>query len=131
MADVPPTPQSLGIAAGSRVLLYHPPEKFQLPALPEGVTVHYNPRPGDPFDVIICFCPTSAHLIARWPWLPAICAPGGVMWVAWPKPSRRRITDLSERYLRDYVRHHDWVDCEIIDLDSNWKALRHVRPSDH
>jgi hypothetical protein len=61
-----PLARKLDVVAGVTVLLDGAPPTFTLGDLPSDVTVHR--RAGrTPYDVILCFGPTTARLLTRWP----------------------------------------------------------------
>lgn len=120
-----PLAKKLGIDAGSMVLLDGAPPAFDLGPVPAGAMVHRRLSAG-PFDVIVCFCPTSARLLARWPVLHRLTTPAGALWIAWPKRSAKVITDLSENVVRDYALRHGRVDVKVCAVDDVWSGLKHV-----
>jgi hypothetical protein len=117
--------KKLGIDAGSRVLLDGAPAAFDLGPIPAGAMVRRRLSDG-PFDVIVCFCPTSARLLARWPVLHRLTTPAGALWIAWPKRSSKVITDLNENVVRDYALLHGRVDVKVCAVDDVWSGLKHV-----
>lgn len=120
-----PLAQKLGIGAGSRVLLDGAPTSFSLGDLPDGAVVQRR-LSGGRFDVIVCFCPSSARLRARWPVLHRLTTPAGALWIAWPKRSAKMLTDLSENVVRDYALSHGRVDVKVCAIDDVWSGLKHV-----
>jgi hypothetical protein len=117
--------QKLGIGPGTKVLLDGAPVTFDLGPVPDGAVVHRRLSAG-PFDVIVCFCPTSARLLARWPVLHRLTTPAGALWIAWPKRSAKVVTDLTENVVRDYALRHGRVDVKVCAVDDVWSGLKHV-----
>jgi hypothetical protein len=120
-----PLARKLGITAGARVLLDGAPARFDLGEVPDGVTVHQRPAPG-PYDVILCFCPTTARLTRRWPALHPRTTPAGSLWIAWPKKASGVPTDLDENIVRDHALRHGRVDVKVCAVDDVWSGLKHV-----
>ena len=120
-----PLARKLGITAGSRVLLDGAPTGFDLGDLPDDVTVTRRPAAG-PYDVILCFCPTTARLTGRWPLLHGRTTTAGSLWIAWPKRSSGVPTDLDENVVRDYALSHGRVDVKVCAVDDVWSGLKHV-----
>jgi hypothetical protein len=122
-----PLARKLGIAAGSRVLLDGAPsgfvDTFEVPA---DVRVDVRPARGASYDVIVCFCPDQARLTARWPVLHPLTPPAGSLWIAWPKKSSGRPTDLTETVVRDHALTHGRVDVKVCAVDDTWSGLKHV-----
>jgi len=120
-----PLARKLGIAPGATVLLDGAPEAFDLGETPPEVTVQR--RAGrSPYDVILCFCPTTARLRARWPALHGRTTPAGALWIAWPKRSSGMATDLTENMVREYALAHGRVDVKVCAVDDTWSGLKHV-----
>jgi hypothetical protein len=120
-----PLARKLGVTAGSAVLLDGAPAGFDLGEVPDEVTVARRAATG-PYDVIVCFCPDTARLHARWPVLHPRTTTTGALWVAWPKRSSGIPTDLDENVVRDYALGHGRVDVKVCAVDDTWSALKHV-----
>lgn len=120
-----PLPRKLGIVEDSSVLLDGAPTDFTLADVPAGATIRRRPGAG-PYDVIVCFCPTRARLIARWASLHALTTPAGSLWIAWPKRSSGLATDLDENVVRDYALNNGRVDVKVCAIDEVWSGLKHV-----
>jgi len=118
-------PRKLGVAAGATVLLDGPPPDFTLDDRPDGVTLHRRVGAGL-YDVIVCFCPTVDRLAARWPLLHPLTTPAGSLWIAWPKRSSGRSTDLDENVVRAFALGHGRVDVKVCAIDDVWSGLKHV-----
>jgi hypothetical protein len=120
-----PLARKLGIGEGALVLLDGAPEAFDLGATAAGVVVHR--RPGrNPYDVIVCFCPSTARLVGRWPVLHPRTTPAGALWIAWPKKSSGVITDLTENVVREHALSHGRVDVKVCAVDDTWSGLKNV-----
>ncbi len=113
--------RKLGIVSGSRLMVDGAPAGFVIPDLPEGVQTHTAP-----YDVILSFCPDLQQLISRWPVLHPLTTPAGALWIAWPKRSSGRQTDLSENMLREFALSHGRVDVKVCAIDDQWSGLKHV-----
>jgi hypothetical protein len=120
-----PLSRKLGIAASSRVLLDGSPAGFDLGELPDGVRVEHR-RGREPYDVIVAFCPDAARLRRRWPVLHGLTTPAGALWIAWPKKSGGRATDLDENIVRDFALANGRVDVKVCAIDDVWSGLKHV-----
>jgi hypothetical protein len=120
-----PLARKLGVTPGAAVLLDGAPAGFELGAGAEGATVHR--RPGrTPYDVILCFCPDAARLVARWPVLHARTTAAGALWIAWPKRSSGVPTDLTEDVVRDHALANGRVDVKVCAIDDTWSGLKNV-----
>lgn len=114
-----PLARKLGIKEDSTVLLDGAPTGFDLGhgAGPSG--------PG-PYDVILCFCPDVARLVARWAVLHAQTTSAGGLWIAWPKKASGVRTDLTENIVREYALGHGRVDVKVCAIDDTWSGLNNV-----
>jgi hypothetical protein len=120
-----PLARKLGVTAGTAVLLDGAPDGFDLDELPDGVRVSRRLGAG-PYDVIVCFCPDRARLVARWPVLHPRTTIAGALWVAWPKRSSGVPTDLNEHVVRDFALTHGRVDVKVCAIDEVWTGFKHV-----
>jgi hypothetical protein len=120
-----PLVRKLGVTAGSSVLLDGAPADFTLDDLPDGAQLKRRATRG-PYDVIVCFCPSYAQLVARWPKLHPLTTPAGSLWIAWPKRSAGVPTDLDENVVRDFALTHGRVDVKVCAIDDTWSGLKHV-----
>jgi hypothetical protein len=120
-----PLARKLGVNAGTTVLLDGAPDGFDVGAIPDDV--HVSRRlGGGPYDVIVCFCPDRARLVARWPVLHPRTTVAGALWVAWPKRSSGVATDLDDNVVREYALAHGRVDVKVCAIDETWSGLKHV-----
>jgi hypothetical protein len=120
-----PLARKLGVTPGAAVLLDGAPDGFVLEDLPDGVQVRRRAGQGR-YDVIVCFCATSARLAARWPVLHPLTTPAGALWVAWPKRASGVVTDLDETVVRAFALAHGRVDVKVCAVDEVWSGLKHV-----
>ncbi|HKT05428.1 MAG TPA: DUF3052 domain-containing protein [Rugosimonospora sp.] len=120
-----PLARKLGIGAGSTVLLDGAPSGFTVEGLPDGVSPARRAGSG-PYDVILLFCPDRARLERRWPVLHRLTTMAGALWVAWPKKSSGRETDLDEHVVRAYALANGRVDVKVCAVDDTWSAFKHV-----
>ena len=122
-----PLVRKLGIKPGSRVLLLGAPPDFErtLGPLPDGATIVRRGR-GDA-DRVLLFCGSLARLVRRFPASERRVAPGGGLWIAWPKRSSGRRTDLTQAAVRSHGLAAGWVDYKICAIDATWSGLLFAR----
>ncbi len=120
-----PLARKLGIKEGHRVLVLGAEAGFveSLQPLPDDVTVAVR-RQGKA-DVILMFCADARGLQA----LEACRAnmrPATGLWVAWPKKSSGRATDLSFDVVQGAGLGLGLVDNKVCAVDETWSGLRFV-----
>jgi len=54
-------------------------------------------------------------------------APGGMLWVAWPKKASGVKTDVTEDVVREIVLPAGWVDVKVCAVDETWSGLKILR----
>jgi hypothetical protein len=119
-----PLPRKLGIRAGTRVALLGAPPGFRRTLAPWPDGVHVTTSPRGRADLIVLFARSRTDLLHR---LPAACrriAPGGSLWVAWPKVGSRIAGDLTQQVVRDVGLGSGLVDYRIARFDETWAGLR-------
>ena len=116
-----PLPVKLGVKPGSRVLVTGAPAGFTLDC-------PHDTRAGkQPYDVLLLFCPSVAHLERGWAKSAERITVNGALWVAWPKRSSGVATDLTEQGVREYALDHGLVDVKVCAIDATWSGLKMVR----
>jgi hypothetical protein len=143
-----PLAAKLGIKGGLRVAVLNAPEGFdaELAPLPDGVELRSRLPPraraarqsGEPraraarqsgeaaIDLALVFVTRRAELERRFPAVAARLPPAGSLWVAWPKRSSGRPTDLTEDVLREVGLPLGWVDTKVCAVNEIWSGLRFV-----
>ena len=125
--------------AGGRVLLVAAPAGFVLDRLPVGVDLRRVAGPvrqaspaadrgadGQPYDVILAFCPDLATLEERFAVLAGRITPRGALWICWPKRSSGVPTDLTENVVREVGLRVGLVDVKVAAVDATWSGLKFV-----
>jgi hypothetical protein len=115
--------KKLGIKEGSTVLLRLAPEDFgrALAPLPTGAKVGRSGRA--PADVTVFFAAKRSVLHRDLAGTVAKLKPHGGLWLAWPKKSSGRLTDLEENSVRTAVLAAGLVDNKICAIDDTWSGL--------
>ncbi|HET9142150.1 DUF3052 domain-containing protein [Actinophytocola sp.] len=116
-----PLPVKLGIKESSRVLVSGAPAGFELGH------PHHRRAGGEPYDVVLMFCPTLSRLRAGWPAAVRRTAVDGGLWVAWPKKASGVPTDLTENVVREHALAAGLVDVKVCAVDEVWSGLKLVR----
>ncbi len=115
-----PLPNKLGIKPESRVLLLNAPDGFEL----DGVDAIR--RAQGPADVILSFHTERRDLERRMPVLRDHMRQNARLWIAWPKRSSKKPTDLTEDVVRELALANRLVDNKVAAIDAIWSGLQLV-----
>ena len=120
-----PLIQKLGIGKGCLVGMMGAPEGFaeKLGPLPEGVKLSSR----GVADRLLFFATSQKELLQRFPLAARRVAPGGALWICWPKRTSGMESDLSEAAVRRAGLDAGWVDYKICAVDETWSGLRFAR----
>ena len=84
-----------------------------------------------PIDVVLAFFTERSAVADEFDHLSDPARPDGAVWIAWPKPTSGRRTDISDDGLRATLLRRGWIDNKSIAVDDVWNALRFVvQPKD-
>ena len=107
------------------VLRNHPSSFLKdLGKLPEGVAS--SDRLSGKADVVVYFVERRAALERDFPVLAAKLETNGMLWIAWPKKTSGRATDLNENLIRDTGLGFGLVDVKVCAIDETWSGLKFV-----
>ena len=122
-----PLARKLGIKSGHLIALIDAPPEFPkaLAALPEETDVRTSLE-GGPFDVVLCFTTRREDLVRRVAQAQPALAIAGGLWIAWPKKSSRRATDVTDDIVREVALPMGLVDNKVCAIDETWTGLRLV-----
>lgn len=73
------------------------------------------------------FVKTRAQLARRFPVAARALAPGGGLWIAWPKQASGVPTDLTQGHVREFGLARKFVDYKICAIDDTWSGLQFAR----
>lgn len=122
-----PLAGKLGIKAGQKAVFLQAPPEFL--ALLGDLPVDFKAGTklvGAP-DYIHFFTKQKAELERRFPDLVKRLAPGGIIWISWPKKSSRVPTDVTEDVLREIALPLGVVDVKVCAVDEIWSGLKFMR----
>ena len=119
-----PLVRKLGIKPGSRLLLVNEPDGFRdlLLGLPDDV----EQQPENEADVIVAFFTVAAEVKKQVPRLKKRLAPGGGLWVAWPKKTSGVDRDVTFEVVQPAGLGTGLVDNKVCAIDATWTGLRFV-----
>jgi hypothetical protein len=121
-----PLVQKLGIKPGHRLLVVNEPNGFRtlLIGLPDDVQTELTDA--DTADVIVFFGTVAADVKRQVPRLKKRLAPGGGLWVAWPKKTSGVETDVTFEVVQPAGLATGLVDNKVCAIDATWTGLRFV-----
>ena len=80
-----------------------------------------------PLDFIHFFTKSKAALAKDFERLSKQLAPGGMLWISWPKKSSGLATDLDENVVRNIGLAAGLVDVKVCAVTDVWSGLKFVR----
>ena len=121
-----PLARKLGLQPGLRVCLLQEPAGFR-GLLDEVEQLDITTTLAGGFDYLQFFTDSRAELEARFVTLTAHVAPGGMLWISWPKRSSPLAGDLTEDGVREIGLRTEFVDVKVCAVDRDWSALKFLR----
>ncbi len=115
--------QKLGIQSDTVLALVHAESSFAL-ELPPAVSVRRSARGSA--NVVLAFFTGIKDLEREMEHLGQLVFPAGSLWIAWPKRTSGRTTDLSDHAVRAVALPLGLVDNKVCAIDETWSALRLV-----
>jgi len=118
--------QKLGIKPGDVVQAINPPAHYLklVEPLPLGASVAADAvSPA----LVHAFVANRAELTEMAGRLVSLPAPGGALWISWPKKASLLFVDLTEGGIRDVLLPTGWVDVKICAVDDDWSGLKFLR----
>jgi len=122
-----PLVEKLGIKAGASDAIVNAPKGYDriLGKLPSRVTRKASAV--GPLDFVQFFTKEKREVERRFAALARALAPGGMLWISWPKKSSGVPTDLTEDVIRGVGLAHGLVDVKVAAVDDVWSGLKFVR----
>jgi hypothetical protein len=120
-----PLAKKLGIKAGSRIFVSHPPRHYDdlVAPWPEHVT---RSRRIDGVQLVHAFVTSRAELSRFLTTAAGKIAPDATLWVSWPKKSSQVPTDVTEDTVRELALPLGLVDVKVCAVDEVWSGLKLV-----
>ena len=121
---VNPISKKLGLKPGMRALIVGAPEGYLkwIAPLPEGVTV--SDSIAGTHDFVQFFAVRRAESIKAAPSLLKHTAPGGLVWITYPKKTSGVASDLSREEVWEAMIPTGWRPVTQIAIDKVWSGLR-------
>jgi hypothetical protein len=113
----------LGVRSDTVLAIVHAESSFAL-ELPPAVSVRRSARRSA--DVVLAFFTRASDLDREIDHLGQMIFPAGSLWIAWPKRTSGRTSDLSDHAVRAAALPLGLVDNKVCAVDDTWSALRLV-----
>ena len=117
--------QKLGLKPGQRYLVDNAPRDY---AALTGFDLAQlvNAKNGEA-DFAHVFVPDRAALDTVLARIATRIAPGGMLWISWPKKTSALFRDLTEDGIRAAALPLGWVDTKVCAVDDDWSGLKLAR----
>jgi hypothetical protein len=120
-----PLARKLSLKDGQRVWWDGMPASVRSEIEAEGLAPDLLPSAEAPLDAAHIFVTDYADMAAKLVALRPLLAPGGFIWVSWPKKASKVPTDITEDRIRDAILPAtDLVDVKVCAIDSTWSGLK-------
>ena len=120
-----PLARKLALKDGMRVWWDGVPESVRDEIEREGLALDLLAAPEPPIDAAHIFVTAYADMAVKLAALRPLLAPGGFIWVSWPKKASKVPTDITEDRIRDAILPStDLVDVKVCAVDSTWSGLK-------
>lgn len=120
-----PLARKLSLKDGQRVWRDGMPESVRVEIEREGLDLELLSSPEAPIDTAHIFVTEYADMETKLADLRPLLAPGGFIWVSWPKKASKVPTDITEDRIRDAVLPStDLVDVKVCAVDAIWSGLK-------
>ena len=117
--------EKMGLKPGMRSVLRSAPvsvvRSMRLPALRRAATLRGK------FDYVHLFVKSQAQLKRQFPQAAAHLAPGGKLWVSWPKGGQAR-SDLKLPSVIRIGYSHGMVESTTLSVAPEWSGMKFTRP---
>ena len=120
-----PLARKLSLKDGQRVWWDGMPDSVRSEIEAGGLVLDLLGAPAAPLDVAHIFVASRAEMETKLAALRPLLAPGGFIWVSWPKQASRVPTDITEDRIRDSILPStDLVDVKVCAVDATWSGLK-------
>ena len=97
-----------------------------------GLALDHLAAPAAPIDAVHIFVTLREDMAERLTRLRPLLAPGGFIWVSWPKKASKVPTDITEDVIRAIIQKNDvLVDVKVCAVDEVWSGLKLVIRVEH
>ena len=120
-----PLARKLSLKDGQRIWWDGVPDSVRIEIEREQLHLDLLSSPEAPIDAAHIFVTEYADMELKLAGLRPLLAPGGFIWVSWPKKASKVATDISEDRIREAILPaSDLVDVKVCAVDSVWSGLK-------
>jgi len=119
-----PLAKKLSLKDGMRVWWDAVPDSVRAEIEAEGLELDLPEAPEAPIDAAHFFVTARGELESKLHQLMPLLAPGGFIWVSWPKKASRVPTDITEDVIREICLPMGLVDVKVCAVDVTWSGLK-------
>jgi hypothetical protein len=119
-----PLAQKLGLKPGMRAFVADMPDSVRAEIDPDAIGLETLAAPCTGIDVAHIFVTRRADLEREVAALRQLIAPGGFIWVSWPKTASKVATDITEDTIREVALPTGLVDVKVCAVDAVWSGLK-------
>lgn len=119
-----PLANKLSLKDGQRVWWEDMPDSVRAEIEQGGFALNLLAAPEAPIEAAHIFVTQRTRLEEAVRRLLPLLAPGGFLWVSWPKKASKVPTDITEDTIREVVLPLGLVDVKVCAVDSIWSGLK-------
>jgi hypothetical protein len=119
-----PLAKKLSLNDGMRVWRVAMPDGVADEIAAGGIALELLDTPAAPLDCAHIFVTERAELERQLVALKPLLAPGGFIWVSWPKKAAKVPTDITEDAIREVCLPMGLVDVKVCAVDAVWSGLK-------
>lgn len=122
-----PLAKKLSLKVGQRAWFCGMPDSVRTEVMRDSPPLDLLDLPEPPIDAAHIFVRLRGELEAKLHQLMPLLAPGGFIWVSWPKKASKQPTDITEDVIRDVCLPMGLVDVKVCAVDATWSGLKLMR----
>lgn len=119
-----PLTDKLGLKPGMRVFTLDMPDTVRAEARIDDLGLELLAAPCTGIDAAHIFVTERAVLARELAALRQLIAPGGFIWVSWPKKAAKVASDVTEDVIREIALPLALVDVKVCAVDAIWSGLK-------
>ena len=119
-----PLAKKLSLKPGMRVWRHGMPGPVAAEIGDNGLALELLDRPADALECAHIFVTERVELERLLAMLNPLLAPGGFVWVSWPKKASKVPTDVTEDVIRDVCLPMGLVDVKVCAIEVIWSGLK-------